>query len=370
MKSMLRIFLTTFVLAGVLAACSLPGSSGSSNAVSTVVAGTQHAQALAQATVNANSLTSMPPTATPGAPVEYVTMTEEELTALINQSVDAAVAATDQTTAAVTSATSDGTVTQDEVTYVYTYYYAAEDQITQLESEMTAYADEYAALANEMITAMNGIQTELDQMNTTLSDISTSLNEISSTLSQGLTVAQDTITQLEATAQQAQDHASNLQSQAQNLSSTLQKDQQERVNQLSQIQPNNIPTDKISAFQSAFQFVDAAKLAMGDNKLSKDELTNLAQLGANAQAGFRQFGRGGAGPDLSQFSGKFSEITTQLARGEMPQARTNVNQFEVSLGQRPSGGNVPGGNLPGGGSPGGGLPGSGGGLPGGGGPRP
>jgi len=349
MKSALRITLTFLVLAASISACGAPASG---NAVNTAVAGTQQSQALAQATVNANSLTSMPPTATPGAPVEYVTMTEEELTALINQSVDAAVTATDQTTAAVTQATSDGTVTQDEVTYIYTYYYAAETQITQLESEMTAYADEYAALANEMITAMNGIQTELNQMNSTLSSIDTSLQQISSTLSQGLTVAEDTINQLESTAQNAQTNAEQLKSQAQNLSGTLQKDQQERVSQLSQIKANNIPTDKLSAFQSAFQFVDAAKLALGDNKLSKDELTNLAQLGANASAGLQAFG----GPEASNLAGKFSEITTQLARGQMPQARNNLTSFEGALGQRPTAGGLPGsgGGLGGGGGIGGG----------------
>jgi len=108
--------------------------------------------------------------------------------------------------------------------------------------------------------------------------------------------------------------------------------------------------------QSSFQFVDAAKSAMGDNKISFSELSNLAQLGANAQAGLQQFGRGGAGPDLSQFSGKFSEITTQLARGQMPQARNNLTSFEGALGQRPTAGGLPGsgGGLGGGGGIGGG----------------
>jgi hypothetical protein len=85
----------------------------------------------------------------------------------------------------------------------------------------------------------------------------------------------------------------------------------------------------------------------------------LAQIGANAQAGFANFGgRGGAGPgadlDFSQFSGKFSEITTQFARGQVPQGRANLDGFERSLGTRPSGGGLPGGGLPGGG---GGAPG-------------
>jgi hypothetical protein len=129
------------------------------------------------------------------------------------------------------------------------------------------------------------------------------------------------------------------------MMSQLQLDQDGRVQEILQIQPNNIPTDRISSLQTAFQFLDVGKQAMGDNKLSRDELMNLAQLGANAQAGFQSFGGGGlaGGLDLSQFSGSFNEITTQLARGQMPQARGNLETFERSLGDRPG---------PGAGSPG------------------
>ena len=352
MKSNYRIILTMLALAASLIACGAPASG---NAVNTAVAGTQQSQALAQATVNSNTLTAMPPTATPGAPVEYVTMTEEQLTELINQSVDAAVAATEQTTSAVTQTTSDGTMTTDEVTYVYSYYYASEQAIEQAETAINAYNQEYVDLANQMITELNGIQTELNQMNSTLNSINTSLQEISSTLSQGLTLAQDTINQLNAAAQQAQQNANQLKSQAQNLSSALKADQQSRLDQISQVKPNNVPTDKLSALQSGFQFIDAANSAMSDNKLTSSELMNLAQLGANAQAGFQQFGRGGSGPDLSQFSGKFGEITDQLALGQMPQARTNLSSLQTSLGPRPNGGTMPGGGMPGG-APGGRRP--------------
>jgi hypothetical protein len=189
-------------------------------------------------------------------------------------------------------------------------------------------------------------------LNDTLTSIDSSLQEISSTLSQGLAVAEESISQLEAAAQQAQTNAAELQAQAQDMLSVLQADQQGRVNQLSQIQANNIPTDKLSAMQSAFSFVDAANAAMGDNKLSRDELLNLAQLGKNAQTGLQNFGGADRlGPDMTQFSGKFDEITTQFARGQMPQARSNVSQFETSLGSRPdfsgAGGNIPGGGGPG-----------------------
>jgi uncharacterized phage infection (PIP) family protein YhgE len=212
------------------------------------------------------------------------------------------------------------------------------------EELMAEYYDLYGDLATDMIVELNAIEAEVAQLNDTLTSIDSSLQEINSSLQQGLAVAEESIAQLEAAAQQAQTKAQQLQTQAQDMISVLQAEQQGRVDQLAQIQANNIPTDKITALKSAFEFVDFANTAMTDDKLSLDELTNMTQLGKNAQAGFQQFGGAGGGlgagradVDLTQFTGKFDEITTQFARGQMPQARGNVNQFEGSLGARPEG---------------------------------
>ncbi len=349
MKSLFRIVLTSLVLAGVLTACGLPAATPTpdNNAViNTAIAGTQQSQALAQATVNAAALTAMPATPTPGPTVEYVTLTEEELAALIDEAVAEAIAATEQTSTAVTTTTSDDAISTEEVAYVYDYYYYADYYVEYAEELIAEYYSLYADLAEEMITELNAIEAELAQMNDTLTQISTSLDEISSTLSQGLAVAEETIAQLESASQQAQANAVELQAQAQDMMSQLQADQQGRLDAISQVRPTNIPTDRLSALQSGFQFIDAANAALADDRLSRDELMNLAQLGANAQAGFQSFGGAGGpagGPDLGRFTGKFSEITTQLARGQGPQARGNLQQFELSLGQRPSPDRSPGG---------------------------
>ena len=360
MKTLFRITLTALVLATLLVACGMPAATEDPiNAINTAVAGTQQAQALGQATVNATVLTAMPATPTPGPTVEYVNLTEEELAAMIEEAVAQAVAATEQTTTVVYTTTSDDAVTTEEVAYVYSYYYYADYYVEYAEDLLAQYYALYGDLAYEMVAEMNAIQTELNQVNDTLSSIDSSLQEISSTLSQGLALATETIDQLENAAQQAQTNAQELKNQAQDMLSVLQTDQQNRINQLSQIQPNNIPTDRISALQTGFTFIDTAKAALGDNKLSRDELMNLAQIGANAQAGFQQFGGAGGigaggGLDLTQFTNKFSEITTQFARGQVPQGRSNLDGFERSLGTRPSGG------LPGTGGGGAGLPGGGG----------
>lgn len=339
MKSVHRTILTVFTLAGMILACgsqTLP--TASPDIVNTAIAGTQQAQALVQATVNSNVLTSMPVTPTPGPAVDYVNLTEEELAALIDETVAEAISAAEQTTTAVTDTTTDDAVTSEEVAYVYDYYYYADYYVEYANDLMAEYYTLYSDLAADMITELNSVESELSQLNDTLTSIDSSLQEISNTLEQGLAVAEESIAQLESAAQQAQVNAQEMQTQAQDMLSVLQTEQQGRVDQLSQVQPNNIPADKIAALQSAFEFVDFANTAMSDNKLSREELANLTQLGKNAQSGFANFGGADkpGGPDLNQFSGKFDEITTQFARGQMPQARGNVNQFESSLGSRPS----------------------------------
>lgn len=354
MKALIRIVFASSSLTVLLAACTMgTAPEAQQDVVNTAVAGTQIADALVQATVNADALTAMPATPTPGPTIEYVTMTEEELAGLIDDAVAEAVAATEQTTTAVTTSTSDGTVTYDEVEYMYPYYYYADYYVDYAEEVLNAYYDLYGDLAYEMIDTLNAVEAELNQMNTTLDSIATSLDAINNSLEQGLALADESITQLENAAQQAQAHAEALQTQAQTITTTLQTDQQNRLDALAQIQPDSVPTDRLSALQTGFQFIDFANNALGDGKFSRDELMTLGQLGANAQAGFQNFGGAAAGgPDLSQFSGRFGEISTQFARGQTPQARGSLQQFEVSLGQRPSlpgGGGLPGGgpSLPG-----------------------
>lgn len=346
MNKKIQIILSVIFVVAISLACASgtpTPQANSQDAINTAVAGTQQSSALAQATVNSAVLTAIPATPTPGPTVEYVTLTEEELAALIDEAVAEAVAATEATTSTVYYTTSDDAVTTEEVAYVYDYYYYADYYVEYAEDLLAEYYSLYADLATDMIAELNAIEAELAQINDTLSSIDSSLQQISSTLEQGAQTTQDAIAQLESAAQQAQTNAQELQTQAQDMIAILQAEQQTRANAVTNIQPNNIPTDKISALQSAFSFIDAAKNAMGDNKLSRDELMNLAQLGANAQAGFQNFGGADVlGPDLSQFAGKFNEITTQFARGQIPQANNNIGQFEVSLGNRPSGGGGPG----------------------------
>jgi len=407
MKSLLCTVFLMLLIAILPTGCARDAAP-SQEAISTAIVATQQADARAQATLNAAILTALPPTATPAptalakaasatptpapaatakaasaAPIlaptvapaaapatptpgptpAYVTLTEEQLAALIDAAVAEAIAATDEATSAVYTSTADDTVTAEEVTYVTNYYTTADYYAESAEELLEVYYDLYDELADEMLAELSAIEEELAQLNTTLASIDESLQEISATLAQGLAVAEETIAQLESAAQNAQADAEELKTQAQDMMAVLQHDQQDRLNEIAQIQPNTVPSDKVSALQSAFSFVDAANHALADDKLSQTELRNLAQLGKNAQAGLPQLGRGtsgaggsqGTGANPAQLTGKFDEVSQQLARGQIPQGRANTSQIEHSLGQRPEAPTLrqqptkpekPGGNAP------------------------
>jgi hypothetical protein len=347
--------------------------------IDAAIAATANAQTAMQATIDASiaaTAVAMPPTPTPGPTVEYVTMTEEELAALIDQAVADAMAATQQTSSAATQVTSDNYVTEDELAYIYDYYYLADEAIALAEEYIDAYYGLYADLAYETMDLLVAVEQDLSTTAQSLDEINSALVAISDSLAQGLELATTTIDQLNTAAQNAATHLQEAQAQSQTWISALQEERDGLVQNVLSVKPDNVPTDKLSALQTAFSYVDVVQSAFGDNKITRDELTSIAQLGANASAGLSEHG----GPQLQGLSGKLSEITAQIAGGKMPQAKDGLRNFESALGERPSmpsGGNLPGGNLPGGGSPGGGINPPGGGFnpPGGGGgsgilPRP
>ncbi|MBN2549010.1 MAG: hypothetical protein JXB15_07630 [Anaerolineales bacterium] len=313
------------------AATSTPNNQATIDAA---IAATASAQAGMQATIDAAIMATAalaPPTATPGPTVEYVELTEEELEALINQAVNEAVAATTQASTSTTQATSDDAMTSDEVQTVEVYVQGAEQAIAYAEELLEVYYSLYGELATESLAALQEIEQELAYLAESTAAMTAVLVEIENTLSQGLTLAVETINQLENAAQQAVTGLANIQSHTQNWMNLAHKGREDRANHALGLQPDNIPTDLNSSLLSAFDFIDEVRGALGDNKLSRDELNRIAQLGVNAAAGLNQHG----GPKLQGFSGKISEITGQLARGQVPHAKRGLGDLEKGLGQRP-----------------------------------
>jgi hypothetical protein len=315
-------------------------------------------------TPTAESVEPVPTTESvePVPTTEYVEMTEEELAALIDQAVAEATAASQQCSTATMETTADGAVTQEEVVYIYEYYYYADEAIAYAEELIEAYYYYYGDLATETIAVLYQIEEDLETLAESIALVNEILLEISTTLEQGLAVTEEVISQLETAAQAALTHAAEAQARTDGMVENLHAAIEDRATTVLATRLTDIPTDLPTSIQAGFQYLDTVRGGMDDNRITQDELKRIAELGANAAAGFTQFG----GPQLSHLSEAIhgqDGITANLARGRNSQAKAGLGNLEMSLGERPSlsgggsGGVGPGGGSSGGVGPGGGSPG-------------
>ncbi len=331
------------LLVSVAIACggtaSLDATPDTQSTVEAAIAATGTAQANLQATIDAAvaaTATSVAAEATavpsPTPSVEYVTLTEEELAALIDQAVSDATVATQECATATTAATADDTVTQEEVDTMEVYVMVADETIAYAEELIYAYYDLYGELATETLVLLQAIEEDLSTLAGEAEAIYDMLQEAAVILEQGLALTEEAITQLATTAQAAGDKAAEIQTQNQAWFQNRQAELENRAATALSTPAGNVATDRKGALLSAFDYVDAVRAGLADNKISPAELAHIAQLGANASASLNAHG----GPQLQQFSGSINDITGQLARGQMPQAQANMGNLERALGNRPS----------------------------------
>lgn len=277
-------------------------------------------------TINLTQTTTVNPT--PAATQDYTTLSEEELVALIEQSVTEAVAATNQYSTETATATADDTVTSEEVQTVEVYVNGAEEAINAAEEAMAAYYQLYYDLAVQTQAEVAALNQTLQELSGSVDEMNETLGEINQTLNEGIALAEETITSLEQTAQAASAQVAQLQQQAQTWQANYQAQVEARVSAALNTQPTQRADNPQAALQDTFAFLQSGQQALADQRLTPDELTALAQLGANAKAGLAAQNQ----PQLQQLSGTISAITEQLARGDFSQARGSMDQFNNSLG--------------------------------------
>ncbi len=287
------------------------------------------------ASADAASATAASAAATP--PVEVVQMTEEELAALIDQSVAEAVAAVEQTSTATDEATADGSMDQNETQEIYVTAVAADEAVAYALELVYAYEDLYGELAEEGLALMQEIENDLDDMNQNLDVMLKALEDMNTSLQQGMELATETITQFQNTARAASAKAQQVQAEAQGYVQNLPAQMEGRVSTMLAVQPDNVPADLQSSVQAAFAYLDGARQAMADHKLTSQELQEIACLGANASAGLKQFG-GAKFTSLADAIGGVQGITALLARGQFDSAMQGLGGLEGSLGERPGNG--------------------------------
>ncbi len=281
----------------------------------------------------------------------YVTMSEEELEALIDESVEQAVAATEASAQAASSAAADDTLTSEEVAAVDVYVQVAEESIAYAEEVLATYGQLYADNSAETTAALAGIEQELATLNASVASMAASLEEISTTLDAGLELAEESIAQLESAAAQAQTTTEQVQAQLHSWQTSLQAQLDQLQNGqtalenqpadfaaiIQNIQPQAAAGDLPAALQMTRSFAETAQHSLVDGKIDQNEILAIAQAGANATAGLQAHG----GPQMQGMTGNIDSITSALARNDLPAARQGLDGLNAQMPTVNSGPAVP-----------------------------
>ena len=301
--------------------------------VATAVAATQTATASSDAEATATPGASGPVTPTPEEiPTEtYVTMTEEELAALIEDAVNEAFVATESAATVTETATADDTITQEEIDSVEAVIADADEAIALAEELLLVYAGIYGELATEtlvLIDDMEALLAATTEMVIVMTDI---LVEVDTALEQGMEVSDELLADLEAAAIATGTSAISLQQQAAAWPTTVEAELTQRANAALAIQATQIADSRLEAIISAYDYIEITREALSDGRLSQDELNTIAQVGANAIAGIQAKG----GAQMQDIPDKLNAITAGVARGQIPQVSGQLQSLEGALPSRP-----------------------------------
>lgn len=319
-----------FIFAALLSACSRSAEPTLSvdDQVATAVASTATAQAdfgSAVAEAAEATIIAMPPTPTAQPEVDAYELTEEELAALIDEAVAEAVDASEASSTATTQAASDGTMTEDELYETTAYVYGAEAAIDYAEELLAAYYDLYGAYADDMLYLLTAMEEDLDELTYVLEEV----NDI---LVQGAEVATAAIDQLNEAATNITSHIAESQADRDQFLEQVKTKISERENEFANFAPTEIAGDLDGTLNQLHDYLDTVKTALGDRKINRSEMTQIAQLGANAQASLLANG----GPALQNLGGSIDGMTRQLSRGDWVGASRDLGSFEASLPSRPT----------------------------------
>lgn len=270
-----------------------------------------------------STVAALPPTATPVPTVEAVTLSEEELAALIDQAVAEAAAATTTAASATTQSASDNTVTEEEVQTVEVYVQASEQALAYAEQLVSEYTATYGDYGEETLLILNDVEDDL-------ASIAASVDEIATVVEQGSEQASAAAAQLQNAAATAQASASAMQDKAQQITQKLQAELELRSATALNMPPTQVAEDLPGTINQLFDFATSIRDSLGDNKITPDEMNHIAQLASNSRASLEKSG----GPQLKALGNSIEQLTGQLARGQWPQARGGLDAFEKSLPER------------------------------------
>jgi hypothetical protein len=251
-------------------------------------------------------------------------MSEEELAAAIDTAVAEALASTEEATATTAEATADGTITVDETVTIEVALTDVEEAVALAETLIFAYSDVYGVYASEALAILLAYDEDLVA-------IAQAAADILFLLEQGSDAASLAIEQIEAALEAANASVTAIQANSQGWMDTLLVELDNRAAAALAVQATDIAANRVEAIQSAAHYVQVVQTALGDGQISQQELSAISLAGASASAGLLAQG----GPQLQNLSSSIDMLTSQLARGEWPQAQLSLGTLESSLPSRP-----------------------------------
>ena len=306
--------------------------------VAAAIAATSTAAAVVDAAVAAavaatSAAMPPPPSPTPFDTTEYVTLTEEELAALIDESVNAAIVATDSSADAAAMAAADDTVTPEEVEAIELYLDGAEGALAEAEALLALYTELYWELATVAVDELAAIEAELAALNENIMAMNAVLIDIANTLDAGLELAEAALDELEAAAAAAQTAAGELQVQAGGWAERVETAVAARTANLAALQAQEVAGNLPDTVAQVRSYVEGITAAFGDERISAAELQAVTQQGVNAIASLQANG----GPQLESLATTIATLNSQLASGAFNQVRSGIGSLEGMIPELPGG---------------------------------
>lgn len=347
MKKQLHIFIVVLLLTAILlSACSLPAAEPTPDIEATAaaaIAATQTADANIQATIEAGIAATQaaeaPAETEPvedtevveeaaeesNVPVdesEYYELSEEELALLIDEAVEEAIAASETATTTTTQAAQDNDFSQEEIDDIYYYSSEAEELIYLAEELLEIYTylyGDYAEYADEMIELMYLLEEDMDEV---LAFMYAVLEVV-----EGGQITPEDIAKIYEAAQEA---GLNLETLAENqdlILATVEQVLAAREDYAFSFDPDQVAESRADALLMAREYAQSMRDALGDQKISADELAQIAQLGANAAAGLEAYG----GIALKGLPDMINTLTLQSAQGQFSAALNGLQSLEAAI---------------------------------------
>ena len=208
----------------------------------------------------------------------------------------------------------------------------AQEAISLAEELIYLYASLYGDLATETLILLQEVEQLLAETTELIIAINDILIEVEQALDQGMAISPESINQILTLVEEAGNNAAAIQTQTENWLQDLQAELEARAAAALSIPPTEIPTDRREAIKSAYGYVETVRAALVDSKISQEELSAIAQAGANAAAGLTAQG----GPQLEQLAGSLNDITAKIAGGQLPDVASLLAALESSLPALPS----------------------------------